>query len=624
VKQQPAVRSISPVELTFRTLCGKNPLPMWICDMESLALITANETTVSQFRYTLAELRAMTMAQLCPGLDRRALHMGAGVQTLLRAKNGFEHAVELNCSSGFSGGQGVFFVVARPVADFAAAQRSAREKESLLNSCNFAVILTDVEDRVTLWNKSAETLYGWTAREALGRPSAELTGMSLELFETASREVRAKGTWMDDGLQKKKDGTPINVNSRWSAVHDEDKALTAVMMVNLDITEQKNLEAQYLRSQRLESIGTLASGIAHDLNNILTPILMSVGIMRMRGTDEESAGLMTAIEESAERGADIVRQVLTFARGVAGEHMVLQPRHLIGEMAKIAGQTFPKNIKVLTMLPKDLWMITGDATQIHQVLLNLAVNARDAMPEGGTINVEAENFYFDQLGLNRNREATAGPYVLLKVSDTGHGIPAGIIEKIFDPFFTTKGQGKGTGLGLATVRGIIKNHNGILAVESEPGKGTTFNIYLPATLSEQGDGEEEEKKKGPPRGQGEVVLVVDDEPGIRTVATRTLQAHGYEVYAAEDGSDAMALYFQRRNQVDLVVTDVMMEQMDGVQLVQALRRIEPDVRVIVSSGHCSAEKREMLEALGVTTFLDKPYKPEQLLQMVHQEIHGQE
>jgi PAS domain S-box-containing protein len=595
---------------------------MWVCDSETLAFITANEAAVTQFGHAVVALRKMTLKQLCPALNPRTLHAGSGIRTFVRAKNGFDLDVELNCSATFIGGQGVTFVVARPMADLARAQGAARDKEELLNHCHFAIILTDVQDRIIFWNRSAEELYGWKAKEVLGKLAREVVGMPPELYETASKDLRATGAWTDEVRQKMKDGRGVNVRSRWTAVRDPDGAMTAVMIVNLDITEQKNLEQQYLRAQRLESIGTLASGIAHDLNNILTPILMSVGILRMRQQDQDSEKLLVAIEASAERGADIVRQVLTFARGVAGEQMILQPRHLVGELGKIVSQTFPKNITVRTMLPKDLWMVTGDATQIHQVLLNLSVNARDAMANGGTLSVTAENVYFDQSDIKRHPDARPGPYVMIQVSDTGHGIPAEIMERIFDPFFTTKEQGKGTGLGLATVRGIIKNHHGVLLVESQPEKGATFKIYFPATLTGQGGLEHQEKQREVPRGNGEVVLVVEDEPAVRIVAVRTLEENGYRVYTAEDGTDALALFFQRRNQVDLVLTDVVMEQMGGVQLVQALQRISPDVRVIVSSGHCTQDDRKSLEDCGVTAFLDKPYKPENLLTIVHDKIHG--
>jgi CheY-like chemotaxis protein len=369
----------------------------------------------------------------------------------------------------------------------------------------------------------------------------------------------------------------------------------------------------------LESIGTLASGIAHDLNNILTPILMSVGILRTRPIDSESMKLINAIEGSAERGAGIVRQVLTFARGVAGDRMILQPRHLVNELIKILSQSFPKNIAVRTQIPKDLWMVSGDATQIHQVLLNLCVNARDAMPEGGSMLLVADNVVLDTAVQEAAPEAKPGAYVMLQVTDTGTGIEPETIKRMYDPFFTTKDVGKGTGLGLSTARGIVKNHGGFMLADSTVGQGTTFKVFLPASLTGESPLEKGNQPEIP-RGNGQLILVVDDEAPVRAAATRTLEGHGYQVYTAEDGADALALYFQRRSQIQLVLTDYTMEQMDGMQLAQALKRLDPHVRIIVSSGQCGEDKVAAFRARGVNAFLDKPYKPEALLQMIHEEL----
>jgi nitrogen-specific signal transduction histidine kinase/ActR/RegA family two-component response regulator len=386
------------------------------------------------------------------------------------------------------------------------------------------------------------------------------------------------------------------------------------------VTETKKLESQFLRAQRLEGIGTLASGIAHDLNNILSPILMSCGILRKEFEDEDTIKMLSIIEGSAERGAGIVKQVLTFARGVEGERVLLQLKHLVSELAKVMAQTFPRNIDIQTHFPADLWPVMGDATQLHQVLLNLCVNARDAMPQGGSLRLGAENVDIDAHFASMNPGAQLGPHVVLRASDTGMGMSPETMEKIFDPFFTTKEVGKGTGLGLATVIGIIKSHGGFLTVQSEVGVGTTFSVFLPASQdAKSGDGlKEEEPIAG---GEGQLVLVVDDEPPIREALVRTLTANGYRAYTAEDGSDALALYFQRRSEIDVVITDLAMGQMDGVTLVRSLRKLDPKVRVIVSSGHMQKENVVVLEGMGVKTFLDKPYSADKLLRALHTVLH---
>jgi hypothetical protein len=393
-------------------------------------------------------------------------------------------------------------------------------------------------------------------------------------------------------------------------------------VINTDLTETKNLETQFLRAQRLESIGTLASGIAHDLNNILSPILMSVAVLRRQFKEREQEKILSIIESSAERGAGIVKQVLTFARGVEGERVLLQPKHLLSEMGKILAQTFPRSIDIKTQFPPELWMVTGDATQLHQVLLNLCVNARDAMPAGGILTVAAENVTVDSHFARTNPGAELGDYVVLRVTDSGEGMKPETMDKIFDPFFTTKEVGKGTGLGLATVIGIVKSHGGFLTVQSELGVGTTFRIFLPAT-DKSGVDAVKTTNDTDVRGHGELILVVDDEAPIREALVQTLQDYGYHAYTAEDGSDALALYFQRKDEISLVLTDLAMAQMDGIALVRALRRFDPTAKVVVSSGHCLPEQTIQFEGLGVKHFLDKPYSAAKLLRTLHEALKEQ-
>ncbi|MBI4660726.1 MAG: response regulator, partial [Verrucomicrobia bacterium] len=388
-----------------------------------------------------------------------------------------------------------------------------------------------------------------------------------------------------------------------------------------NITEKKKLEAQFLRAQRMESIGTLASGIAHDLNNILAPILMAAQILRLKPTDEQYERVLGIVEANAERGTGIVKQLLTFARGVEGARVAIQPRYLLKEITKLTKETFPKNITTTFQVCSDAWTVLGDATQLHQVLLNLCVNARDAMPDGGTLSLAVENIEIDETFASMCEGAKAGAYVLLRVSDTGVGIPGEIQDKIFDPFFTTKEAGKGTGLGLATVLGIVKSHGGFLQLESEPGRGSVFKVFLPATAGERRN-EEESKATELPPGQGEVILVVDDEVGIREMARSLLTAYGYQVLVAEDGAAATALFSQHADRIQVVLTDIGMPIMGGVALVRVLKRMRPQIKVIASSGFGSSSVKEGqmgdLEALGVDAVLAKPYRAELLLTLLHQ------
>ncbi|WP_395738683.1 PAS domain S-box protein [Prosthecobacter sp.] len=387
-----------------------------------------------------------------------------------------------------------------------------------------------------------------------------------------------------------------------------------------DITGRKKLEKQFLRAQRMESIGTLASGVAHDLNNILTPIMMSVAVLRMGTSEDKRKSLCDTIEMSAQRGAQIIKQVLTFGRGYEGEKQPLRVGSLIHEIEQMIRSTFPKNISMETEIEPSLRLVLGDATQMHQVLLNLCVNARDAMPNGGKLILSAANLDIDLSYASMVPEVTPGAYVLLKVTDTGSGIPAEILERIFDPFFTTKGVGKGTGLGLSTVHGIVKSHGGILKVESEPGVGTIFNVYLPAAAKQDGAVEGGDAAE-PPAGHGELVLVVDDEPAITSAARSVLEANGYRVLLASDGIEAIEIFSKNMGEIALVLTDVMMPVMDGVLFVRTLRKLCSKVRVIGSTGVAEKGHLGQLNALHVEHVLFKPYNAATLLRTIHGVLH---
>src|SRR5262249_4462145 len=340
-------------------------------------------------------------------------------------------------------------------------------------------------------------------------------------FDKAMRTVLQKGEWMGELRQVTKHGKHILVEARWTLVLDDIARPASILTINTDITEKKKMEAQFLRAQRMESIGTLAGGIAHDLNNVLSPVLMAVQMLRDKLPDNESQALLGILQGNIERGSDMVRQVLSFARGVEGERIPIQPTHLLNEVARIMRDTLPKNITVLVDAARDLAAVLADATQLYQVMMNLCVNARDAMPDGGTLSIRAENIVLDEDYSRIQLEARPGSFVLITVSDTGVGIPPEIIGRIYEPFFTTKDYGKGTGLGLSTAVGIIKGHGGFVNVYSEVGKGSQFRIYLPAV----GPGVSRSSEEiGPelPVGHGETVLVVDDESAIREIAKGTL------------------------------------------------------------------------------------------------------
>ncbi|MDI6804419.1 MAG: GAF domain-containing protein [Bacteroidota bacterium] len=418
----------------------------------------------------------------------------------------------------------------------------------------------------------------------------------------------------------KKNGTISHIESQGSVIRDKDGKITNVVVVSRDVTEKKLLEQQFLRTQRLESIGTLASGIAHDLNNVLAPILLSVEYFKRSVKDKTGKHMLDVLEGSIRRGTDIIKQVLTFAHGTEGEKGIIQLKHLISEMVNIIKETFPRSIQTDLIIGKNLWTINGDATNLHQVLLNLCVNARDAMPNGGKLKLAAENFEIDESMAKMHLDAKPGRYVILSVTDTGKGIPKEIIDKIYDPFFTTKAVGKGTGLGLSTVHAIIKSHGGFINVYSEAGNGTTFKAYLPA--AELGQTEKSGSKgKELLTGNGELILVIDDELSICEITNEILETFGYRVLTAPNGAEALVIYKSRVKDIALVITDMMMPIMDGPETIRKLRKINPAVKIIASSGLMEKDDTDKGIKHIADGFIAKPYTAEKLLEVIHSVLH---
>lgn len=495
------------------------------------------------------------------------------------------------------------------------------EQAEILDRARDAIVIRNFVDlRVTSWNKGAERIYGWRASEAIGRPIGELMTAGVGEIDTFNKIIAATGEFQGEVKQRTKDGKEIIVEGRATLIRNEDGTPRSVLLINTDVTEQKKLEMQLNRAQRLESIGRLASGVAHDLNNILTPILMCAETLRRELSEEDRTSVLALIEQSARRGAAVVKQVLTFARGVEGERVSIKPTHLIEEMVDIARKTFPKSIQITAQYAEDVWSISGDPTQLHQVLLNLSVNARDVMPHGGSIVIAAENFTVDEHYASMTPDAEPGPHVILRVTDTGSGMTREIIDKIFDPFFTTKDIGKGTGLGLSTALGIVKNHGGFISVYSEVGSGTTFKVFLPAEVTESA-AVQPETSFDSLHGNGELILVVDDETAIIEVVRRILETHNYRILCANDGPEALATVAEHKD-IALVLTDISMPYMDGVALVRAIKRMRPEMNFIASSGQSEEPRVPELESLSVQNFLTKPYDTKRLLGTVRDVLAG--
>jgi two-component system cell cycle sensor histidine kinase/response regulator CckA len=513
-----------------------------------------------------------------------------------------------------AGGVAGAVVVFRDVTDRRRNREAVREQAALLDEATDAILVEDQNGCVTYWNRGAEQLYGWPAKDAVGREAEGLLGgLPLERAE-ALATVAADGEWAGELRQRRRDGSEIVVASRWTLLLDSAGRPRSRLVINTDVTEKKKLETQLLRAQRMESIGTLAGGIAHDLNNVLTPVLMGLDILRAGPPEVERLTVLDVIQTAAQRGADLVKQVLMFSRGAEGPRGVLSLKPLVAEVQRILTSTLPKGIAVRIEMPSDLWQAPVDATQFTQVLMNLCVNARDAMPNGGELLLRAENLAVDDHYARMHPPAKPGRYVAVTVSDTGDGIPPEVQARMFDPFFTTKPHGQGTGLGLPTALGIVHGHGGFVNVYSEPGRGARFVACFPASKSS--------KEIGPTvktplaTGNGELILVVDDEAAIALITRHTLEAHGYKVMTAADGAEAVEIFRQHQADVRVVLTDMMMPNMDGPATIRAIRKLDAAVPFIAASGLTDPTRAAGDAAAEVSATLSKPFTAGTLLKTV--------
>jgi len=509
-----------------------------------------------------------------------------------------------------------YIAIRYEITERKAAEERIRQQASLLEKSQDAIIVCDLNYKVLYWNNGAERIYGWKIGEVLGKSVLLIYENGLEKRQAAIKaSLEASSEWRAQEKHINKSGEKIFTESRWTLVRNDQHQPDYILIINTDITEKHRTEEQLLRAQRMESIGTLAGGIAHDFNNILSPILMSVGMLQAKTRDPEMIRWLELIRQSSERGASLVQQVLTFARGMSGDRVSVQLKHIIKDLIKVLDETLPKSITVKQNVDPELWVISADPTQLHQVLMNLCINARDAMPSGGSLTLSAMNVTIDENYSRMNIDAEPGRYVLVTVNDTGGGMTNDVQKRIFDPFFTTKEIGKGTGLGLSTAITIVKSHGGFINVYSEPQKGTQFSVYFPADPTSD-MGANDETVPVMPSGKGEMILLVDDEENIRQVTQAALESSGYVVATANDGTEAISIFAQRHDEIAVILTDMAMPFMDGIAMIRAARKIDPNVRVIAMSGLISADQAAELTELNVKMRLPKPFTAEELLNAV--------
>ena len=513
-------------------------------------------------------------------------------------------------------------VVVRDISWRRAAEGQLRQLSCAVEQSPSSVVITDTEGCVEYVNPKFTSVTGYSLEEIVGRkPNILKSGLTTpEVYSELWRTILAGKEWRGELHNRKKNGELFWESASICPITDEAGVITHYLAVKEDITERKLMTERFLRAQRMESIGSLAGGVAHDLNNILAPIMMSASMLQEELPPETARQFITTIGEAAERGASIVRQLLTFARGVEGERTAFEPKLLLEQLGRIVRETFPRAIAFVAPPVAELWNLTGDLTQLYQVLLNLCVNARDAMPDGGTLTLSAENTEVDETFAILSPDAHPGRHVRFKVADTGTGISTDIVAKIFDPFFTTKEQGKGTGLGLSTALGIVRSHRGFMLVSSEPGKGSVFEVFVPAT-PEAILLPSDPRPCQPPTGNDETILVVDDEPEILRTTEVVLTCNGYRVLAASNGQEALAIYLANAETIALVLTDLIMPVMGGIQLIRAIKLLDPSLPVIAASGHGDDAYQNDLLPLGVRLFLPKPFDVARILTTLHEALH---
>ncbi|SKA80378.1 PAS domain S-box-containing protein [Prosthecobacter debontii] len=555
--------------------------------------------------------------------------MGVGRSNLKgRKRDGSVFHVDISLSPMQSDHGPQVVAAVRDITERVQAESQVRQALAMLNATDDGAFIFQPETLAFIFvNEGAtrqlqynrEELLGMTALDILPEYDEPRLRSLLQPLLTGEKTVRRVTT-----QHRTRSGSQLPVEISLQVVTTEEGQRRCIAIAR-DITERLQRERKERRTQRLESIGTLAGGVAHDLNNALTPVLMICDLLKERYP--EAAELLHTAESGAQRGADMVRHLLTFSRGVEGERQPVSLSDLFNEIAFIINGTFPKNIQLHLQHSPGLNLVLGDPTQLHQVILNLCVNARDAMPTGGSLKITAENIQLHAPLIGAQPESPAGSYIVCQISDTGLGIQPELLDRIFEPFFSTKGPDRGTGLGLSTALGIIRSHGGFIRVESTPGQGSTFSIYLPeAPLSSDFlidlDPPPAPASSSDYTGQGQLILIVDDEPAVRDTITTVLTALNYRVLAAADGTEAIIHAVENKDSLHAVITDLHMPEMDGLNFVRALRRIIPTTRVIVASGRFEPPQVQQFELLGHCTLLPKPFTQPQLLEALHHALHA--
>lgn len=631
------MKSLISVEDTYAVLFERNPHPMMVYDPSGGEILAVNEAAVSTYGYSHEQFLQMNIRDISapeelPRLEahisrQRPSYEYSGVWRHVR-RNGSIIAVEVNSSELRYDGRPARLISVNDVSRSVLAEEALRQSDAnfrtLIQSAPLAIVTLDRNGLVQMWNPAAEHLFGWREAEVLNRPL--LTVPENDIDEHRLLLARAAGGDPVVGIERtrrRKDGTGVLISISVAALRDDRGGIAGFIATYMEVGTRRALEEQFRHAQKMESVGRLAGGVAHDFNNLLTVILGYGHMLRAMDTlDASVASGIGEIVDAAERAADLTRQLLAFSRKQVLQPEVLTLDRVVRRMGRLLKRLIGEDVELVTVIPQSTHPVRVDPAQIEQVVANLVVNSRDAMPGGGRLTIEISNVELDEIYASRRVDFQPGKYVMLAVTDTGTGMNQAVQERIFEPFFTTKEPGKGTGLGLATVYGIVKQSGGDVWAYSEPGTGTTFKVYLPAVIT-TAPPEAEAPALTPAAGGSETILVVEDEEKVRVLAAGVLKTAGYHVFQARTADEALFILRQRPDEIHLLLTDAVLPRMSGEQLAKRAVEIRPGIRLLFMSGYTDTS----VVANGViaegNVFLQKPFIPEILLRKTREALERQ-